>query len=133
MVSDDFVELFPALPWDERSTAEPRFHRVDPRSLGALLDHMKSLLTPPSWFVKRRGKRRGPVTEAAHLMSTVFLPTELEVVEIESPMAAICGSASIALRALDGDVPEPAASARDTLRDALRDAVELRLPMVIDT
>jgi hypothetical protein len=117
------------LPWDERSDAAPRFHRVDPTSFMALLAHEQAR-TKPSLLTKifRPKQDRLP-----HLFGTLFVPGELpEAIEIESPIGAIMASISIALSSLEHACPEAAESARETFRAALQDASELQLPMIVD-
>lgn len=133
MIGEDFAARFPELPWDERSPVEPRFHRVDPRSYGALLEHAQTSARPRSGLAKLLGRGRSRPPGVAHLAASIFLPTATDVFMIDSPRVSVVGSAATALEALAADVPEEAASARETLCDALRDAVELRLPMVVDT
>ena len=46
----------------------------------------------------------------------------------------VAGSAAVALRELEAaGWPDSTSSARETLLDALRDAVRLQLPMIVDT
>ena len=133
-IIDMVLEDLRALPqeisgslWDERSTQEPRFHRVDPTSYQALLDH----------FEARRGRsflgfrRRG---EDAHCTSLLCLPCDFQTrVALRSPLERVAGATVRALEELArGGWATPAASAADTLRAALEDSRELRLPLIVD-
>jgi hypothetical protein len=118
MLLDDLAGLPAALAanlWDEASHAEPRFHRVDPASYAVLLDEAQ--------------KRNG-----SHLAAMLFLPRAFEA-PFDMPVVfeRLAGSAPLALQELEaGDWTAGAASARETLIDALRDAVSLQLPMIVD-
>ncbi len=123
-----------ARPWDEASAAEPRFHRVDPKSFGALLAHADALAGKPGrrFFGLLAGQPRGPL----HCQAGVFLPGDFEKpFTMRSPFVdRLTGSAVRALAELEReDWPEPAHAARETLRDALKDAAALQLPMIIDS
>ena len=120
-VLDDLRLAFPdRLPWDERSSSAPRFHRVNPASFQALITHAKSLVSPERAHV-------------LHLFGSLFVPAQLsQLLKIEAPIEAIVSSTSVALGALDQPFPAEAESARQTLRDALQDASELGLPMIVD-
>jgi hypothetical protein len=132
MLVDDLRSL-PALAasmWDEASAAEPTFHRVDADSYASLLEEASSRAKRPA-LLGLLGRRR---PEAAHLAATVFLP-----VAFDAPFAMpvvferVAGSAPLALGELEAGHWTPASSsARGTLLAALRDAVRLRLPMVVD-
>jgi hypothetical protein len=134
MVLDDLKSLPGTLSanlWDEASSAEPTFHRVDPSSYDSLLEEAKTRATRPSFLGLVKRKTLGP----AHIAAMVFFPVpfdeafEMPVVLLER----LAGSAPVALRELEaGGWADAASSARDTLMDALRDAVRLNLPMIVD-
>lgn len=119
MLVDDLKALPSELAtWDEASNAEPSFHRVDPKSYEALL---KEAMT--------RGGR-----DHAHVCASVFLPAPFDA-PFAMPVVfeRLAGSAPVALGALEASEWSAAAeSARGTLIAALRDAVRLRLPMIVD-
>ena len=130
LVLEDLRGIFSSgLPWDERSAAAPRFHRVDPTSFMALLAHEEAR-TKPSLLTKIFRPRRDRLP---HLFGTLFVPGELpEAIEIVSPISAIVASVAIARSSLDRSFPEAAESARETFRAALQDASDLGLPMIVD-
>lgn len=116
--------------WDEASTADPSFHRVDPKAYETLLEEVQRRATRPSLlgFLKRRA------AGSAHISASVFLPDAFEV-PFDMPVIfeRVAGSAPIALRELDaGGWSDEASSACLTLSEALRDSVRLRLPMIVD-
>ena len=106
--------------WDERSKTEHRFHRVDPGSYQALLEHFSA--NPPD------------ETEVAHCIATLFLPCDLEgPLPLTTPLERIAGATNRALEELErSKYPAAAASAAETLRKALEDSAALRLPMIVD-
>jgi hypothetical protein len=121
-------------PWDEASAEAPRFHRVDPASFGALLEHAERLAatTTPRFFGLLAGAPRGPL----HVLAGVFLPGDFPTPFLmQSPFEQrLTGSAVHALAELAGeDWPDAAHAARDTLKDALQDAIALTLPMIVDS
>ena len=134
MMLDDLKKLpgtLGAISWDEASVAAPTFHRVDPKSYESLLEVAKSRVTRPSFlsFLKRK------TAVPAHIAASVFLPVSFDV-PFDMPVVfeRVAGSATVALRELEAaDWPDSTSSARDTLLDALRDAVRLQLPMIVDT
>jgi hypothetical protein len=117
--------------WDERSSDEPRFHRVEPKSYEVLLqqaggpDRMRGSVS--YLFQTRHTPRR-------HLLATLFLPCKFDnPFKMSSPFKRVTGSVSAAIAELEsGSWSEGAGSARETLHAALRDAAELRLPMIVD-
>jgi hypothetical protein len=133
MLTDDLKKLPGGLgvkPWDEASSAEPIFHRVDPKSYESLLLEAQARVTRPSVLGLLKRKAPGP----AHLAAMVFLPDAFDA-PFDMPVVfqRLAGSAPVALRELEaGGWAEEASSARDTLMDALRDAVRVRLPMIVD-
>jgi hypothetical protein len=114
--------------WDERSAAEPAFHRVDPTSYGALLEEAA------------RPHKRGPfgifgsAPAATHLGTMLLVPCDVAATfAMTSPFMWQVGSTPRALRELSSKTwSAKAASAADTLRAALEDAVRLGLPMIVD-
>lgn len=114
--------------WDERSAAEPAFHRVDPGSYAALLEEAAQ--------PHKRGVFGifGSVPSAVHLGTTLLLPCDLAAtIEMSSPFVRQVGSTSRALNELSSRTwSAKAASAADTLRAALQDAARLGLPMIVD-
>jgi hypothetical protein len=129
MLAEDLRRLpapIPAQLWDEASDAEPCFHRVDPASYGALLEQSQQ----PSRGLVNLFRRRPP----SHLGAMLFLPCRIDApFRMTSPMDVDTGSAPQALDELAGRTwPPQCASAVETLGEALRDAVRLRLPLVVD-
>jgi hypothetical protein len=112
--------------WDERSDAEPRFHRVDPKSYQALLDHFAP--KPRSLWKFRKG------SSASHCLSQLLVPCEFnDPIPMVSPFERTAGAVTRALKELASSrCPPEAVSAAETLRNALTDALELRLPVIID-
>jgi hypothetical protein len=132
MLTDDLARFpapIPAQLWDEASAVEPRFHRVDPASYGALLEESEKRQQPGllGFFKKPR---------PSHLTAQIYFPIAFEEPFITSLIFEgwRAGSVQTALREL-GESPGTAASqsARETLRAALNDAAELRLPLIVDT
>lgn len=116
--------------WDEASVAAPAFHRVDPKSYETLLEEAKARVTRPSFL----GLLKRKTGDSAHIGASVFLPVSFEA-PFDMPVVfeRVAGSAPVALRELEaGAWSDSASNARDTLLDALRDAVRLRLPMIVD-
>jgi hypothetical protein len=115
--------------WDEGSLAEPRFHRVDPESYQALLEHFSNR-PARSLF----GFKIGRAPRPAHCVSPLLLPCAFDdPVEMVSPFERLVGSARHALRELsENELPSDAADAAETLRAALEDATELGLPLIVD-
>ena len=69
----------------------------------------------------------------AHLLGTLFVPRELHTpISIETPIHAILTSVPRALKQLAVPVPAEAEAARETMLEALHDARDLGLPMIID-
>ena len=133
MIVDDLKKLpgTAASSWDEASVAAPTFHRVDPKSYESLLEVAKTRVTRPSFlsFLKRK------TAVPAHVGASVFLPVTFDV-PFDMPVVfeRVAGSAAVALRELEAaGWPDSTSSARETLLDALRDAVRLQLPMIVDT
>jgi hypothetical protein len=116
--------------WNERSEVEPRFHRVDAESYAALLEEMNGRRGRPS-FLGFLGRAQ-PVTP--HATATIFLPCAFDTpFPMSTPVEGVTGSIDVAIRELSSITPsDRAGSARDTLLDALRDANELNLPMIVD-
>ncbi|MDC3960894.1 hypothetical protein [Polyangium jinanense] len=115
--------------WDERSAAEPAFHRVDPGSYEALLEEAA------------RPRKRGPFglfgtapSAVVHLGMTLLVPCDLAApIEMSSPFERRVGSTPRALQELSSRPwSTRAASAVETLRAALQDAARLGLPMIVD-
>lgn len=134
MMLDDLSKLPGSLGtdlWDEASTAEPAFHRVDPTSYASLLEQTKTRNSRSSFF----GLFKRPAAGRAHISATVFLPVAFdEPFDMPVVFERVAGSAPIALRELEVfRWTESALEARETLLAALRDAVRLRLPMIVDT
>ncbi len=118
MVLEDLRTLPPEVSnnlWDERSDAEPCFHRVDPASYEALL----------TYFAR---------VSASHCTATLFLPCDFEEpVALVSPFERTAGAAGRALQELASSTcPPEAASAIEMLREALTDSLRLRLPLIVD-
>jgi hypothetical protein len=113
--------------WDEHSGAEPRFHRVDPESYEALLAHFAAKPTRSFWGLRK-------AASASHCASALLLPCEFEnPIAMVSPFERTAGAVSRALKELASSrCPPEAASAAETLRSALTDALELRLPVIVD-
>jgi hypothetical protein len=130
MVLEDLRALSPSVArnlWDEGSQAEPRFHRVDPSSYQSLLELLSSW-KEGSWF----SLRRRPKT--SHASMTLLLPCELDVpIQMSSPLERTAGSAKRALAELArAKLPKEAASAAETLEQAIADSIELSLPLIVD-
>lgn len=133
MIVDDLKKLpgtVGASSWDEASVAAPTFHRVDPKSYESLLEVAKTRVTRPLFlsFLKRK------TAVPAHVAASVFLPVPFDV-PFDMPVVfeRVAASAPVALRELEaGGWPDSTSSARETLLDALRDAVRLQLPMIVD-
>jgi hypothetical protein len=116
MIDDDLRALTPTIGeigWDERAAVEPRFHRVDPASCGALLEQAR-----PS----------------SHASSAIFLPCAFpNAFRMVSPFERMVGSVPAAIRELSSQSwSNDAAGARETLLAALEDARALGLPMFVD-
>lgn len=133
MIVDDLQKLpasVRASLWDEASVAPPAFHRVEPKSYESLMAEATARVTRPS-FLGLLGRKHGG---AAHIGASLFLPGMFEA-PFDMPVVfeRVAGSAPNALHELEaGGWSDSAASARDTLIDALRDAVRLQLPMIVD-
>ncbi len=133
MILDDLKKLpgtVGASLWDEASIADPTFHRVDPKSYESLIEEANTRVARPSFlgFLKRK------TAGVTHIAASVFLPITFDV-PFDMPVVfeRVAGSAHVALRELEaGGWSDSTSSARDTLLDALRDAVRLRLPMIVD-
>jgi hypothetical protein len=130
LVLDDLRGLSPEVAgnlWDERSPESPRFHRVDPVSYQELLKYFEE---------PRRSSalRFWQPTRPSHSMATIFLPIEFDApLGMTSPFERTAGSTPRALRELDGmRASRSAESAAETLKCALRDSAEIRLPMIVD-
>jgi hypothetical protein len=129
MIVDDLKALPSDIaenPWNERSAAGPCFHRVDPESYKALLEHFAEPLS------RRFGLLRAP--KRAHSGASLFLPCDFESpFDMTSPFERLSGAVAGALRELEQrSHPADAESAAETLRDGLRDAERLRLPLIVD-
>lgn len=129
MVVEDLAQLpIPRGAWDEASSAEPVFHRVDPRAYGGLLEHLAtqpgSLLDRLPWTAKRE-----------HVGASLFLPCDFpRTLAMRSPFERQVGSVPRALAVLEGRAwPGEVSAAVVTLRDALGDAQRLRLPLIVDS
>ncbi|MGZ6090202.1 MAG: hypothetical protein ACXWUE_42470 [Polyangiales bacterium] len=129
-ILDDLRALPVPLDWDERSAAEPRFHRVDPTSYRALLEEANQRRGRPSFL---GFLTRAQVT-TPHLTAAVFLPCAFdETFQMASPFERVVGSIDVALRELAaGNWSDRTSPARETLHAALEDAQTLRLPMFVD-
>lgn len=130
MLATDLGQLPTPIPdrlWDERSAVEPRFHRVDPAGYQVLLDEAakakKSFLGLP--------RKAGTTT---HLTASLFLPCAFDTpFGMSSPLERPTGSTVRALEELAASQwPEGASNAVCTLREALTEATELKLPMIVD-
>jgi hypothetical protein len=133
MVHDDLRKLPSVIVgqlWDEHSQVEPRFHRVDPTSYQALVECAQTRRERPSFlgFLKRKQPT------ALHATATLFIPCDFEnVFVMSSPFERATGSVKRALEELSSATwPAETQSARTVLVDALRDAAEVRLPMIVD-
>jgi hypothetical protein len=116
MLTEDLAGLPAPIPeqlWDELWDGPMGFHRVDPDSYAA--------------FVEEAERRGG------HCAASLFLPCEFpELFEMTTPFERPTGSVPVALRELDQSWPDVVEPARETLRDALREAAHLCLPLVVD-
>lgn len=129
MLMADLAGLPAPIPdqlWDEKSAAEPGFHRVAPDAYQALLEEAGK--------VKRSFFGLFEKAAPTHLTASLFLPCDFDrPFQMASPLERPTASAVRALQELDaGRWPSAAASALGTLRDALTEATELRLPMIVD-
>jgi hypothetical protein len=113
--------------WNERSSAESCFHRVESASYAQLVEF--SARPKRSLF----GLIRKPT--ASHLTASLFLPCQFSVAfDMKSPFERRTGSALQALEELKtGHWPQETTNAVETLRVAFTDAIELKLPMIVDT
>ena len=113
--------------WDERSEAEPCFHRVDVGSYHALVEYYAA--NPGGSFL---GLRMGP--KVSHCTASLFLPCDFrEPIEMTSPFERTAAAASRALAELShAKYPADAGSAAETLAAALEDSLRLRLPLLVD-
>jgi len=130
MVLEDLRALPAPFTWDESSPAEPRFHRVDPTSYGALLEEANHRRGRPSFLgFLTRAQETTP-----HLTATVFLPSSFEeTFQMASPFERVVGSVEVALEELAaGRWDDRTSPAREKLQAALEDAQALRLPMFVD-
>lgn len=130
MVLDDLRALPAEIAsqlWDERSDAEPCFHRVDASSYEALLAHFAPRARRSFFGLK-------PSTTQSHCASSLLLPCDFaQPVTLVSPFERTAGASAQALRELaSSPCPPEAASAADTLREALTDSLRLRLPIIVD-
>lgn len=100
---------------------------MDPTSYEALLAHFAAKPTRSLW-----GLRKG--TSESHCASPLLLPCEFEnPIAMVSPFERTAGAVSRALKELASSrCPPEAASAAETLRDALTDSLELQLPVIVD-
>ncbi|WP_394833954.1 hypothetical protein LVJ94_46360 [Pendulispora rubella] len=132
MLLDDLGMLPPPIAtnlWDESSAADPTFHRVDPKSYDSLAAEAAA---EPTRSIFRFLKPKA--LTARHLRATLFFPVEFEE-PFDMPVIfeRTAGSAGAALRELESCTwTEKSSSARQTLHDALSDALRLRLPMIVD-
>lgn len=130
MILEDLRALPSPLTWDERSNAEPRFHRIDPSSYDALLEEANRRRGRPSFLgFLTRAQETTP-----HVTASVFLPPAFpQTFQMVSPLERVVGSIDVALRELAaGQWSERTSPARETLLEALEDAQALRLPMFVD-
>lgn len=113
--------------WDERSQAEPRFHRVDVASYHALVEYYAA--HPGRSFL---GIRTGP--KMSHCSASLFLPCDFkEPLDMTSPFERTAAASSRALAELShAKYPPEARSAAETLSAALEDSRKLRLPLIVD-
>ncbi len=119
--------------WDEGSAAEPRFHRVDVHSYGALIEENRNAMRTAhsSWS----GLRKKADKQRSHLAAQLFLPIDFDEPFLTEHVFEgwLAGSVSTALHQLsEGKGSQSSEFARETLRQALTDAAELRLPMIVD-
>jgi hypothetical protein len=133
MLREDLAALPPPVAaqlWDETSADEPRFHRVDPTSYQALLESAAARAAKPSFFARLSGKQ----SLQRHTTATLFVPCALgQVFTMSSPFDRVTGSVQAGLNELSSlPWPAEAESACLTLTEALRDALALRLPMIVD-
>jgi hypothetical protein len=116
-------------PWDERSATPPAFIRVDPTSYGALLAECETRFSfKPSFFARLGGKR----TKHSHVAAcAVLLPSEFDAVfELDGKRI---GSLFRAKDELAGaDWPESVNPSLSLVREAIRKAIELHFPMIVD-
>ena len=131
MIREDLEALPPPIAadlWDEASSVEPRFHRPDSASYRALLEEALRRNGHPSYG--------GVMSErpAFHVATALYLPCDFDpVFAMSSPLQVATGSVKRALEELSSeDWPEGAQAAREVLLAALRDADELRLPLIVD-
>jgi hypothetical protein len=112
--------------WDEHSAAEPCFHRVDVSSYEALLAHFAPRSERTFLGLRKR-------TMLSHCASPLLMPCDFKTpVALVTPFERTAGAASQALRELESPCPPEARAAAQTLRDALADALRLRLPIIVD-
>ncbi|MCP3063683.1 hypothetical protein LXT21_33405 [Myxococcus sp. K38C18041901] len=131
MLVEDLRKLPGGVPsqlWDERSAAEPCFHRVDPASYEALVEEARK---PVRSFL---GFRKRGEADRAHVSSTLFLPCDFdETFEMATPLRGLTGSTFRALEALERmPWPVDAKAAAEDLRAALVDSRERQVPMIVD-
>ena len=130
MVLDDLRELPSQIAralWDERSAEEPRIQRVDADSYQALLEFFAGRNSRSLFGLRKTDK-------TAHCTSQVILPCDFQdPIPLTSPFERIAGSTTQALKELAScKFPDTARAAAGTLRDALEDSAELRLPLIVD-
>ena len=115
----------PSQLWDERSPAEPCFHRVDPTSYGALLEEASQ---------RGRGFLGIIGRKPSHLGAMLLLPCTFDTpFSMVSPIAFDTASAPRALHQLRSTRwSDACASAVETLGEALDDAVRLGFPLIVD-
>ncbi|MCY0997415.1 hypothetical protein OWM54_09735 [Myxococcus sp. MISCRS1] len=131
MLVEDLRQLPVSTPdplWDERSEAEPRFHRVDPASYEALLEEARR---PGKSFLGFRKRGEG---DRVHVAAMLFLPRDFEATfEMTTPLRRLTGSTPRALAALERmHWPDNAKAAVDSLRAALVDSRDHQVPMIVD-
>lgn len=126
----------PANLWDERSEKPARFHRLE-AATGAGAIAYTSLEKQVAGY-RLTGKPLFGVelprgTGVAHSGASVFLPCEFaHPFEMVAPLKRVTGSAVLALRELEnGACSSHASGPRDVLVAALRDALDLRLPLIL--
>ncbi|MBN8465218.1 hypothetical protein JYJ95_01740 [Corallococcus exiguus] len=114
--------------WDENSDAAPRFHRVDTASYEALVEEARKPIKSFLGFRKRGDSHR------SHVAATLFLPCDFDApFEMVTPLRRLTGSTFRALDALERmNWPRNAEAAVESLRAALMDSREGKMPMIVD-
>ena len=119
----------PARLWDEASSSEPRFHRVDPISLEALqAEAHRHLEKRPSSL----GRLFGRASYSSHLLNaSLFLPAPFSEVFVTADIPT--GSLHTLRTELGSrSWSQPCQAALSSWLGAIRDAFALRLPLIVD-